>query len=41
MQDKFTSVDVANFLNKNGDTMTAALNFSTSYALGAAYNRAR
>ena len=40
-QGYITSVDVANFLNKNGDTMASTLNFSTSFALGSAYNRAR
>ena len=40
-QGYLSSVDVTNFLNKNGDTMAGTLNFSTSFALGNIYSRAR
>ena len=40
-QGYLSSVDVANFLNKNGDTMAGTLNFSTSFVLGNIYSRAR
>ena len=40
-QGYLSSVDVANFLNKNGDTMAGTLNFSTSFALGNIYSHAQ
>ena len=35
------SVNVANFLNKNGDTMLVTLNFTNTFPLGSIYSRAR